>query len=519
MEELRELIRQCRSTEVCLHTPSDFPLARLDQATVDHLCAVDPKVKDIYPLSALQHGLLFHTLQDIQAQLPDVGFLYMSCTLRGALDVVAFKRAWEEVFRRHDILRTSFVWDRVDEPLQVVRDMVEPPFEEGDWRRLSVRERRERTEAYLQSNRQRGFDLSKAPLARLALFRVDDDAYQFIWSYHHIIVDGWSVTVLIKEALAFYESLAGGRSLRPEPSRPYGDYISWLRRQDLDAAETYWRAALNGAPAPTSLDNIRPPTHTHNYAEHYGEHSVRLTPEEQARLQSFARGHQLTLNTLILGAWALLLSHYSGNDDVIFGVVVSGRPADLAGVEAMVGLMINTLAFRAQAPAEEELRLWLRKLQERQAELRQYEYSPLPRVQRWSEVRGGKPLFESLLNFMNYPVDEAVREWKGSVEIENLCYEEKVSYPLNLVISVRKGVELKFKYDRRRFGATAIARALALLRATLNEFAARPEARLGAFKRFINEAVREQESERRKGFSEARRKALQNAKLKRPRAD
>jgi hypothetical protein len=328
-------------------------------------------------------------------------------------------------------------------------------------------------------------------------------------------VDGWSVAILIKEALLFYELLGGGRDMRLEPSRPYSDYIGWLLRQDLGAAETYWRAALNGVSAPTSLDNIRPPAHTQNHPEHYGEHSMSLTPEERERLQAFARSHQLTLNTLILGAWALLLSHYSVNDDVVFGVVVSGRPADLAGAETMVGLMINTLPFRTQTPAEEELRLWLKGLQERQVEMRQYEYSPLAQVQRWSEVRGGKPLFESLLNFMNYPVDEAVQEWKGPVEVDDLRYEERVSYPLNLVISVRKGVELKFKYDRRRFGASPIARALSLLRAVLNEFAERPDVRLGAIKRFIDESVREQESEQRKEFREARRKTLQNAKLKR----
>jgi non-ribosomal peptide synthetase component F len=239
-----------------------------------------------------------------------------------------------------------------------------------------------------------------------------------------------------------------------------------------------------------------------------------MTEEEAGQLRKLARANRLTLNTLALGAWALLLSHYGGEEDVVFGVVVSGRPAELAGAETMVGMLINTLAFRARVDAEDVLTEWLARLQARQAEQRQYEYSPLPQVQRWSEVRGGRPLFESLLNFMNYPVDEAVREWGGPVSVEELRYEERVSYPLNLVVSERGRLELKVKYDRRRFGPASITRLLALLRTLLAEFAARPEARLGKLKETLEGADREQQSARRNDFKEARRRMLQSAKQK-----
>ena len=512
--ELRKLLRLCHPEAAGLYTPSDFPLANVNQTTLDRLCKNERSVEDIYPLSALQHGLLFHTLQDMQEGRPDVGFLYLTCDLRGALDTDAFRRAWDAVLRRHTILRTSFAWEGLDEPLQVVHGEVELPFEQEDWRGVSAERQRERFESYLQANRLRGFEPSEAPLVRLALFRTSDDSHQLVWSYHHLIMDGWSVPVLIREVLSFYEALTGGRELGHGPARPFGDYIGWLRRQDMGAAEGFWRASLKGLSAPTPLERIGPPASFNVGEEHYGEQSVVLAEDEASRLRAFARANRLTLNTLALGAWALLLNHYSGDEEVLFGVVVSGRPAELVGAETMVGMLINTLAFRARVASSEELAGWLSNLQERQAEQRQYEFSPLVEVQRWSEVRGGRPLFESLLNFMNYPVDEAVREWGGPVSVEDLRYVERVSYPLNLVVSERGRLELKIKFDRRRFAPASITRLLALLRSLLSEFAARPTARLGEFREFLDGADREQHSAQQKDFKEARRRMLHSAKLK-----
>ncbi len=183
--------------------------------------------------------------------------------------------------------------------------------------------------------------------------------------------------------------------------RPYRDYIGWLRSQDLDAAEAFWRERLSGLDAPTPLTIDRPPADEPSH-EH-DEVRLVLAPETTAALQALGRTHQVTLNTVAQAAWALVLGRYSGLDDVVFGATVAGRPPELAGVESMVGLFINTLPVRVRIPARQSVLGWLRALQEQQSEARQYEHTPLADLQGWSDLRRGEALFESVLVFDNYP--------------------------------------------------------------------------------------------------------------------
>jgi amino acid adenylation domain-containing protein len=435
-------------------------------------------VEDLYSLSPLQQGLFFHT---VYAPQSGVYVEQLSCTLRGELHLAAFEHAWQQVLDRHAILRTAFIWKDLAEPVQVVRQRVKLPFHQEDWRSLASFEQEERLDQYLKMDRSRGFDLSKAPLMRLALIRLGEDERQFIWTYQHLILDGWCIPIVMNEVLAFYEASSGGRTLTLERARPYRDYIAWLKRQNLKAAEAFWRETLKGfnAATPLSVDKtLLTPASESDAQSDYDEHSISLSQEMTDALGSLARQHQLTLNTLVQGAWAMLLSCYSGEQDVLFGVTVAGRPAELTGVESMVGLFINTLPLRVRLNAEDTLLSWLRALQEQQAELRQYEYSPLVQVQGWSDVPRGQPLFESLLVFENYPMDATLQQRLENLTISNLRKIERTNYPLTLLAVPGAEFELHISYDPARFDSETIKRMLGHLQRLLDGIINNPSQRL-----------------------------------------
>jgi amino acid adenylation domain-containing protein len=432
-------------------------------------------IEDIYPLSPLQQGMLFHTLYDPESE---VYFEQLSCTLRGALDKDALRRAWQSVIDRHTILRTAFFWERREKPLQVVRRKIVLPWQQQDWRGLETLEQQERFKAYLQADRSLGFDFSKAPLMRLALIQLTEDAYYLVWSHHHILLDGWSVSLVMKEVFALYEAFSRGKEIKLERSHPFRNYIAWLLKQDMLKAESFWRQTLKGFRAPTPLAFDSPRARPKGEKDSSDEQEMSMSAEGADRLKALARRHRLTLNTFVQGAWALLLSCYSGEQDVLFGSVVSGRPAALEGVETTVGLFINTLPMRVQISPGASVLPWLKQLQQQQIELREYEYSPLVDIQGWSEVPRGMPLFESILVFENYPVEASLQKENGKLEVDVLDLFEKTNTPLTFVATYEDSLSLKIVYDRHRFSARAINRMLEHLRNLLEAIAANPEQRL-----------------------------------------
>ncbi|MDZ7402464.1 MAG: condensation domain-containing protein, partial [candidate division KSB1 bacterium] len=281
-------------------------------------------IEAIYPLSPMQQGMLFHSVY-----APESGVYHeqLTCTLEGDLNVAAFEQAWRHIVDRHSVLRTSFVYKRLDKTLQVVHKQVELPFEQLDWRDLSAEEQSLRLEQFLTENLQRHFDLNKAPLIRLAVIRLSDQTYQFVWNHHHLLLDGWSMPIVIQEVFACYEALRQDKPIQLPPARPYRDYINWLQKQDQAAAEKYWRNELKGFTAPTPL--ISDPALDGKLIpeKDYDDRKLYLPEEATAKLEALARKHQLTLNTIVQGAWAILLSRYSHEQDVLFGATVSGRPA------------------------------------------------------------------------------------------------------------------------------------------------------------------------------------------------
>ncbi|MFL6233160.1 MAG: amino acid adenylation domain-containing protein, partial [Thermoanaerobaculia bacterium] len=419
-------------------------------------------VETLYRLSPVQQGMLFHVLY-----APGEGVYFEQFVLRfeEPFDPEAFARAWQELVDHNAVLRTSFVWEGVEEPIQVVHRRVSLPAPVLDWRGLSVAEQEEKLRELRAGERQRGFDLTAAPLMRFSIVRLGDGAYQVVWSYSHLVLDGWSVGLLLQEVHLLYAAAVAGRPLQAQQRRPFRDYIAWLRQQSLAESEAYWRRVLDGFTTPTPLGIDRP---AGRGGEDLGRDvRVALVPEaETEALKAWARQSRLTLSTVAQGAWALVLSRYSGEEDLVFGLTVSGRPPGLTGVEAMLGCFINTLPVRARVPAGERALPWLQGLQADQNELRLFEHSPLVQVQGWSGVPRPAPLFESIFVFEGFT--QTARE--GAFQ--------RTGYPLTLVSGPDREMVLRADFELERFEPATVERLLGHLKSVLLAFAADPGQRL-----------------------------------------
>jgi amino acid adenylation domain-containing protein len=432
-------------------------------------------IEDIYELSPLQQGMLFHTLVTPNSGVYFEQFCY---ALQTQVDVPAFHKAWQRVLDRHPILRTSFYWENLDKPYQVVYRQVDLPWDFQDWRELSLPEQEKQLEVFLAADRKRGFTLPQVPLMRLALIQVADNAYQFVFSYHHILMEGWSLTWLWKEFYEFYNAFCKGQDLHLESPRPFKEYISWLQQQDISKAEIYWREMLRGFTVPTPLMIDKAAGTFSSEDEDYDCQQTLLSVTTTNALNSLTRKYHLTLNILLKGAWAILLSRYSGESDIVFGATSSGRPTELAEAESMMGLFANTLPLRVQIPADDLLIPWLKKLQIQEVEMRQYEYSPLLQIQQWSQIPRGLPLFESLLVFNNYLVDDTKEKLAQSMVIGETRIFEKTNYPLTLQVYPGSDLLLSIGYDTRRFDSATINRILGHLKTLLESIVANPEQQL-----------------------------------------
>src|SRR6185312_5155518 len=325
------------------------------------LAMASKNVEDVYPLSPIQEGMLFHALYE-----PGAG-IYVSqiaCVFEG-LRAAAFVESWQQVVDRHTALRTAFVWKTTERPLQVVAKRVTLAWTEEDWRHLDPGERRRGIDEYLERDRLQEFQLARAPLMGLSLLRTGEERYQFVWTHHHLLIDGWSVSLVMREVLTIYAARLSGGEARLDRARPYRAYIEWLQRQDMAAAESFWRSSLAGFTTPTPL--VDDGGSGHPGAGH-GQVRLQLPAAATAAIHTFARQQGLTLNTLLQGAWALLLARSGGQQDVVFGAVNSGRPPELRGIEGIVGVFINTLPVRVKVGEESFLLDWLRRLQDEQAE-------------------------------------------------------------------------------------------------------------------------------------------------------
>ncbi|MGM9334861.1 non-ribosomal peptide synthase/polyketide synthase [Streptomyces murinus] len=451
-------------------TPSDFPLARLDQAAVDRIAGDGRDIEDLLPLTPLQEGMLFHRLV---GGPDDVYVDQAALLLEGVTDPGALALAWQHVTDRTPALRTSVVWEGVPVPLQVVHRQVTVPVDHVDWRELDPAERVTRWDLLRADDLARGLDLTAAPLMRLTLVRLPGDRLHLLWTSHHLILDGWSLAQVLTEVFAEYTALTTGGTPRPPARRPFGDYVRWLAGQDGAAARAHWRDVLAGFATPTPLpaDRARRPGHETRSA---GLHTAGLPDEVSARLTRTARAAGLTLGTVVQGAWALLLSRYSAEPDVLFGTTVSGRPDDLPGVESMVGMFINTLPTRVRVDGRRTATAWLRELQEAQADARRFAAVSLAELTALSDVPSGGPLFDSMVAFENYPFDEA-RSTGTGIRLADVSARDATNYAL--VLRAYQGDRFGFDlaYDPQLFEPATVRDLADRLCLLLTELADDPE--------------------------------------------
>ncbi|HEK0140054.1 TPA: non-ribosomal peptide synthase/polyketide synthase [Pseudomonas aeruginosa] len=438
--ELHALIEHCCQEGNVGATPSDFPLATLRQEQLDRLPLA--RIEDIYPLSPMQHGMLFHSLYE-QASGDYLNQLRVDVH---GLDPARFRAAWQAALDSHDILRAGFLWQGdLEQPLQVIHKHLELPFAEHDWRgREALAEALDELAA---SERRRGFELEQAPLLRLVLVRMDEERYHLVYTHHHILLDGWSSAQLLGEVLARYTGeqaeRTGGR---------YRDYIAWLQAQDKRVSEAFWKEQLAELLEPTRLAQA---VAAEREQVGSGQFQRSLPPARTARLKTFAQRHAVTLNTLVQAAWSLLLQRYTGQDTVVFGATVAGRPAELAGIERQIGLFINTLPVVATPQPGMRLTDWLQEVQARSLALREQEHTPLFEIQRWAGL--GEALFDSLLVFENYPVAEALEKGSpGGVRFGPVSNHEQTNYPLTVALGVGDSLSLQYSYDRQAFSDAAV---------------------------------------------------------------
>jgi amino acid adenylation domain-containing protein/non-ribosomal peptide synthase protein (TIGR01720 family) len=437
--QLSDLIAHCCSGASGV-TPSDFPLAALSQEQLDRLSLPLDNLADLYPLSPIQAGMLFHSLSDPSSSAYRT---QLQVDVQG-LDVERFRQAWQGLLDRHAVLRTGFL-PEAQPPLQWVARRVPLDFTELDWsRRSDIGPALQELAAQLQQP----FDLHTPGLMRLAVVRTDDRNHRFIWTHHHLLTDGWSTSRLLGEVLGRYAGLPV-----PAPAGGYRDYIAWLQGRDMAASQAYWQQQLALLPEPTVLADALP----HPVPQPgYGEVTLTLDREATRRLAELARRERVTPNTVVQAAWALLLVRYTGQAAVAFGATVAGRPAQLPGAEQMIGNFINTLPVICRYAGQALLGDWMRAIQAQNLSSREHEHTPLYEIQRWAG-QGNQALFDSIVVCENYPVDAALAE-PGRHGLRFTAPEsvDVTTYAMDVEVHFSEVLRVKLIHQRRHFADEAV---------------------------------------------------------------
>ena len=446
-EELAAVVAHCIASPGGL-TPSDVDLVALTppdlQALVRGAGVPARDIEDVLPLTPLQQGMLVRAVREPRSVANVVQF---EATF-GALDLPRLCAAWQAAVDRHRVLRTAYLWGSgLPEPLQLVHRAVRLPFDLLDWR-----DRDDEDTAWTTLCEQaytRGFDLGAAPLMRVTVARTGEDRHRLVWTWHHILLDGWSMSQLLGEVFTQYR---GGSVAAPVLE--HRDHLRWLRARDLRPDEARWRA-LRTSVAPTLLGKaaILP---RHSASEHGLAGDTLDVPATRA-LQEAAARHQVTLNTLVQAAWALLLQRATGQRPVVFGVTLSGRSDELPGADRVMGLCINTLPILTAPSPADRVGDWLRNLQADNLDLRQREHVPLHRIQHWLG-QPGRPLFDSVIVYENYPVDAAhLQAVDGGMPLLDASSRGVMGWPLTIVVVPGAALRVQMTFERSAFDETTVA--------------------------------------------------------------
>lgn len=451
LHELRALISFCAGSKKKVLTPSDLTYKKLPVETVARLCDLYP-VEDVYPLSPMQESMLFHWLLHPTSS---IYFLETIYRFFGEVDLAFTRQSLAYLVQRHTVLRTNFVHDEIDRPMQVVLKNREVDIYFEDIRQKGDENEKEQfIDTYRQNNRQAGFDFVKDVLIRLAVIRVADEEYEFIWSMPHIIIDGWSRATLIAEFFDIYYSLVRERPNHLLPVSPYRDYIERLEKLDKTKLKHYWKEYLRGYTRRVGIPRTgNPAEENYQGGYRYAEVVCLISLENSRRLKAFANSRQITLNTIIQTLWAIILGRYNETRDVVMGIVVSGRPADIEGVESMVGLFINTVPLRIRFEEQMPLTDLLQQVQAHALQGEPYYSLPLPEIQSQGPLK--QNLLDHILAFENYPITAQME--KMPIEIKEL-FGENSQYNFNVVVVGDAPLKIVMGYNRNIYDTLLLER-------------------------------------------------------------
>lgn len=472
INHLSACVKHCVEKEESTCTPSDFSAKDLSMHELEYIYSVLPsdQIQDIYPLSSLQNGILFHA---IQTRIQYFEQFYID--LDGAVDFAVFKQSLEELVRKHDVLRTVFMFQSLAQPMQVVLKNIEVPIRYEDLSDLSLIEQQAYLQKFKQEDRKKGFASLHEPLLRFALFKLADQQFHFVWSFHHILFDGWCISLLLEDWLSMYKARLHGTSLRMEQVTPYCEYIRWLERQDHDEAKAFWKKYLHGYEQTASVlsQGIGKKT---DYELEKKETVFTIPQKFTERLTSLAHQFHVTPSTFFQTVWGILLQKYNNTDDVVFGAVVSGRPSELPQVEKMVGLFINTVPVRIRSMEYDSFASLLQRVQHEILETEKVHYASL------TEIQSATPLFNKLFDhimaFENYPLDPddfKNRKKELGFSITGLDAFEQDSYGVGLIVYPGDEWVVKLKYDTEVYNEYQMKQVINHLQTLLAQILESPE--------------------------------------------
>jgi natural product biosynthesis luciferase-like monooxygenase protein len=437
-----------------------------------------------YPLSPLQHGMLFHHIHS--GAHTGVDIEQLEAWLREPIQAEAFSRAWAAVTDRHAALRTRFRWENLETPHQEVVSSVASPLDIRDLSSQTASEQNATIAAFLRTDREQGFDLSVAPLWRVTLFRLSDAEFRMVWTYSHAILDS-SFGEVIREVFEAYEAFVRQDTPAFAARASYRDHIAFLQRDLQTRAseiQSFWRDHLAGFATPTNLDAVRVPAARAD-SQPGGHDTVRfrLSRETSDRIRQLCDAENVRPSTFVDAAWALVLSAFSGEEDVVFGSTRAGRRSSIPGAQDIIGLFINTVPMRVRVPSDKSVRTLLRELRQQQQALRPYEHTPLVDVIAAASIARGTPLFDTIIVFNAAENDRRLKSFGPSWQARTFELHDQTNFPMNVM--AYDGPELSFKlsFAPRVFERATIERVASLLTAQLDAIAARPDATLGELPR------------------------------------
>ncbi|MFG0217184.1 amino acid adenylation domain-containing protein, partial [Brevibacillus porteri] len=475
-ENLLEVISHCVSQDRIELTPSDVLLKDVTLEQLDTIVEQTRSVgelENIYPLTPMQKGMLFYNLMDSQS---GAYFEQSSFDLKGQFHIPAFSESLDLLIQRHSVLRTNFYSGWEDKPLQVVYRNKRSELYVEDLRDRKEEDQNDYILEYVRKDKQRGFDLTKDALMRVAILRTSDETYRFVWSFHHIVMDGWCLSLVTNEVFTSYFALLAHKQPELAPVTPYSHYIEWLEQQDRQEASNYWSTYLKGYEEPSRLPQANIQSKLGYQVEHL---DFELGADLTTTLERIAKHYQVTVNTLMQTVWGILLQKYNGTNDAVFGSVVSGRPADIPNVERIIGLFINTIPIRIQSDGDEAFAELMQRTQRQALASTAYDTFPLYEIQALTEPK--QDLINHIMVFENYLVEDQVEQVAGeevSFSITDVESIEQTNYDFNLIVLPGNSLQISFGYNASAFERESVEQIQGHLVRLLEQVAENPEMRI-----------------------------------------